>query len=354
MRKNIIVTPASELKNNLHLKLLYQVLKKHGYKIYPFNLKNIIKNRKKAIWHIHWADNFYRGTIKKIGIHDSLKIISLLRVLSFIFLLIIIKLCGIKIVWSVHNIQAHEHPETWFERFINSSLLKFSDKVTGCNEYIRSELKKKYNYNNALLMRQGIYEDCYITKHKKQDAQKILGIDHQNFVLLLFGSLLHYKGVDIIIDALKLYQKNDITLVIAGSVIKNLSYGRTIKRMAAKDKRIILFDKYISEKDIPVFFGAADYSIYPYRYISNSGVLFLSLTFGIPVIISNKGGVKEIIKLEPESGILINNPTPENILNAIITAKNKKKPAASTMCKLQEKLSWRNLEPEIINIFNFI
>lgn len=352
MRNVILVTPGKSLGHNLHLKLLYKILQKHGFIIFPFSLRDLFKYRRKAIWHIHWIDVFHRGTYHNKGIYKPNPTISILRLIIFLYLLFIAKMLRVKVIWSVHNVCSHEFSETVFEKIVTIFLLRFSDRVTAFNEYIRQGIKTKFKYDRMILMRQGIYEGCYPDKVQKVKAREGLGIPDNKFVLLMFGALQPYKGVDILIKALSGYDDDNIVLVLAGRTNKNPEYGRLIKKLAKSDKRIMIFDKYIRDEDVPYFFCAADYTIYPYRQISNSGVLYMSYTFGVPTIISNKGGVKEVTDLAPETSILIDESSPENIIKAIKIGKNKGD-VSTSMFKIQKLLGWKQLEPEILNIFQF-
>lgn len=351
MRKKILVTPEKALKRDLHLKLLYNLLSKNGFDVYPFNINNIFKYRKNAIWHIHWIDIFYRGTLQKFGIYTPSFFISAIRFLIFTFYLFFVKVLNIKIVWSIHNVSSHEFGDTIFEKNVTKILLHFSDCVTAYNQHIKGNIEKKYDFSNIHVIYQGIYENCYPDPPSKKSARSKLKLPADKFILLFFGSLLPYKGVDIIINGVNKLKDDEILVVIAGSSHKNPEYGQTIKELSKKDKRIFLIDRFISEEEIPILFGAADYTIYPYRRIDNSGVLFMSITFGVPVIISNKGGVKEIIDLAPDVGILIDEPINEKIIDAITIARNKMD-ISTSMDKLKEKLSWKHLETQLVKVFN--
>lgn len=351
MRNKILVTPSGALKNDLHLKLLYNVLQKNGFTVFPFSLRNLFIYRKKAIWHIHWIDVFHRGTYHNKGIYKPNPIISFLRLIVFLYLLLMVKMLRVKVIWSIHNVCSHEFGETIFEKIVTVCLLRFSNRVIALNEYIRQAIKTKFKYDNIMLMRQGIYEGCYPDTVQKVNARDKLGIPHNKFVLLLFGALLPYKGVDILIEALSNYNDDNIFVILAGRTNENPEYGQLIKKIAKNDKRIKVFDKYIAEKEIPNFFGAADYTICPYKRISNSGILFLSYTFGVPSIISDKGGVREVTDLVPETSILIKEPTTKNIIEAIREAK-RRPDVSDKMAKMQEMLSWRRLENSILEVFN--
>lgn len=352
MRNVILVTPGDSFRHNLHLKLLYNILQINGFTVLPFSFKKLWKYKKISIWHIHWIHDFYRGTYHSLGIHKSNLIISIFRFMIFLNHLLIVKILRVKVIWSIHNVCSPDSKETIFERIVIAILLQFSNRVTAFNEYIKKVIIDKFRYEKIILMRQGIYEDCYQEKIPKVKACKRLGVSENKFVLLMFGSLQPYKGADLLIHALANHKDDNLAVILAGRTNLNPSYGSYLKKLAEQDDRILIFDEYIAEPEVPYFYGAADYTIYPYRQIANSGALFLSFTFGVPSIISDKGGVKEVTSIVPETSILIKEPTIQNIIAAIIEAKNRPN-RKNKMLIMQQRLSWRHLTNSILEVFNF-
>lgn len=74
-------------------------------------------------------------------------------------------------------------------------------------------------------MRQGLYEGLYSSGIRKEDACKILGVDSNCFVLLFYGAIAPYKGIDKLLYALRSYNKNNIRVIIAGSALIDNNYG---------------------------------------------------------------------------------------------------------------------------------
>jgi glycosyltransferase involved in cell wall biosynthesis len=270
----------------------------------------------------------------------------------FLNYLLIVKILRVKVIWSIHNVCSPDSRETIFERIVITILLQFSNRVTAFNEYIKKVIKDKFSYEKIILMRQGIYENCYQKKIPKVKACRRLGVPEKKFVLLMFGSLQPYKGADLLIRAIANHKDDNLVVVLAGRTNLNPSYGRQLKKLAEKDDRIMIFDEYIPEREVPYFYGAADYTIYPYRHIANSGALFLSFTFGVPSIISDKGGVNEVTSIVPETSILIKEPTIRNIIAAIKEAKDRPY-LKNKMLLMQQRLSWRHLTDSILEVFNF-
>ena len=312
----------------------------------------MFKYRKRAIWHIHWIDSFFRGTLLRFGVEKELFLISLARFSGFLIVLSLVRFFKLRIIWSVHNVCSHEYGGSSFEKWVTKLLLTFSDKVTGFNAYICKQLADQYDFHETVLMRQGLYEGCYPDNILRADARKKLSIPENDFVLLMFGALQEYKGVDVLIKAFASYEFEHTTLIIAGSSKNCPEYGKFLRKLASCNEKIALYDRYIADDEVQYFFRAADYTIYPYRQIANSGTIFLSLTFGVPIIVSDKGGVREVTDIEPETRILIAEPTEENIFHAIQQAQ-KSGCEREKMGKIQEALRWCNLKTGIVEIFDF-
>ncbi len=144
----------------------------------------------------------------------------------------------------------------------------------------------------------GVDFNIHNNEYKKRQMEKKLGITKNDFVVLYFGYLTWYKGVDFVIDALSkvstLNNKN-IKLVIAGGPSftqeKKAHYQKFLNRVykkAGKSKNIIMTG-FVDEKDITPIYNASDLVVFPYRtFMSSSGPLSLALSHSKPFIVSEK------------------------------------------------------------------
>ncbi|MFA7059647.1 MAG: glycosyltransferase [Pedobacter sp.] len=352
MRNKILVTPQSSLlKRDKHLELLYNILTKSGYEVMPFSIANAIRFGRRAIWHIHWIDVFHIGKIRKISMKSHFAVISCLRFINFLIQVFICKLFRVKILWTIHNVASHERPDSIFEEVVTKLLLVFSDRVTATNNHIIHKITENYGFSDISLMRQGLYEGCYANTLTREEARHKLGLGEQDFVLVFLGGIEEYKGIDIAMEALDEVSDDSVKLVVAGRLDRDTAYGCRIHDLAIKNKNIILFDKFIPDDDVQIYFKSADYSIYPYRRIDNSGPIFLTLAFGVPTIIRSAGGIPEVIKLNPKIAIEIGQTDKSEIAQAI-------RKARETIVKevefkvFREKLGWKNLEDEVLQNFD--
>jgi beta-1,4-mannosyltransferase len=351
MRNKILVTPPSSLlKRDKHLESLYKILTKSGYEVSPFSIKQAIRFKRRAIWHIHWIDVFHTGKVRSTGMKNHYAIISCTRFMYFLLQVLICKLCGVKILWTIHNVASHERPFNLFEKAVTKLLLVFSDRVTTLNNHIKDKIKEYYGFSDIFLMRQGLYEGCYANTVTRKEARHRLGLGDKDFVLVFLGVVEEYKGIDVAMEAMDEVSDDSVKLVVAGRLDRNSMYGSRVYELAMSNKNIMLFDKFIPDDEVQVYFNAADYTIYPYRRIGNSGPLYLTLAFGVPTIIRGAGGISEIIELNSKVAIQIGQPEKSEIAQAI-QKDRETKVDSKEFTVFREKLCWENLENEILQVF---
>ena len=130
-------------------------------------------------------------------------------------------------------------------------------------------------------------------------ARRALDLPEKAKVLLFFGQIKKVKGLDTLIAAMPaiLERHPEAMLMIAGRPWKDdfEDYDRQIDALKIHDAcRTDV--RFIHDDELPVYFGAADVVILPYRRIYQSGVLLLALSYAVPVLVSDIDGMRESIK----------------------------------------------------------
>ena len=150
-------------------------------------------------------------------------------------------------------------------------------------------------------------------------AKKILGFKKNDFLLLSFGFISHYKGSDWIAKTVKKLRGKNLKLVLAGGPAYSLKekssyrkYYQDLSQIINQDKRVTITG-FIPEKKIGLYFTAADLVVLPYRgLIGGSGTLTHALSYGKPFILSNL--MAELLKSQDIQKVLINlNLTEKNL-----------------------------------------
>ena len=227
-------------------------------------------------------------------------------------LMVIYKLLGKKICLTVHNVnvKTRDGGDSWWNR----ATLKFQyarcDHVFLHTERMRQELVSQFDFPaaNASVIPFGINSTTPNTRLTGAEARMKLGLAATDKVLLFFGNLAPYKGVEYLVQAFEKIAPADETLrlIIAGRPKGEETYWagllEKINRSAVRAK-IILKIEYVPDAETEIYFKAADVLVLPYTHIFQSGVLFLGYNFGVPVVASDVGQLRDDI-LEGETGFV--------------------------------------------------
>jgi glycosyltransferase involved in cell wall biosynthesis len=109
-------------------------------------------------------------------------------------------------------------------------------------------------------------------------------------VILLFGLLRPYKGVDVLLEAFRAV--DDAELWIVGMPRMDL---QPLRELADRAKGTVRFvPRFVTDPEIPAYLRRADLVVLPYREIDQSGVLYAALAFGRPLVLSAVGGFVEV------------------------------------------------------------
>jgi glycosyltransferase involved in cell wall biosynthesis len=136
--------------------------------------------------------------------------------------------------------------------------------------------------------------DHFGDKVEKLHARQFLQIPNDKKVLLFFGFIREYKGLDIAIECLQ-YLPDDYILVVGGECYGNFEpYQQLIERLNLQH-RVILHNRYIADSEVTTFFSASDVTLLPYKTATQSGITKISFHFEQPVIVTDVGGLKEAV-----------------------------------------------------------
>lgn len=178
----------------------------------------------------------------------------------------------------------------------------------------------------------------------RQEARRILGITAPR-VLLFFGYVRRYKGLDVLLDALaRLPAELGVQLVIAGEFYDpERPYRDQIHALKIED-RVILRSEYLPNDMVPPYFSAADAVVLPYRSATQSGIAQIAYNFGTPVIATDVGGLHEVV-LHDRTGLIVPPERPDALAEAILQfyQSGKESVYRENVQKERLKYTWHNL-----------
>lgn len=201
-----------------------------------------------------------------------------------------------RIVCIADNIVPHE--KRFGDKAFTRYFVKPIDAFITMSEKVLTDLRS-FTFRRALLIPHPLY-DNFGEKISMESARKELGIGKEELIILFFGFIRKYKGLDILLEAMKLLQKKNqqstnYKLLIAGEFYEDRkAYDEQIDRLDIRDS-LILHTDFIPDSKVKKYLCAANVVIQPYRNATQSGVTPLAYHFEIPMIVTNVGGLPAMV-----------------------------------------------------------
>lgn len=192
----------------------------------------------------------------------------------------------IPVMYLIHNVLPHEQ-KVW-DSFLAKFALSQGDIHLAQTEQEGQKLKALIPDSNLVVSSHPVYEMFAPSRIPKPDAKKELGIPPDQYVLLFFGIVRPYKGLETLLHAMVDLSTIGIkpNLIVAGEFWQDKSalHG-LIERLKLVDQ-VILEDRYIPDQELPTYFSAADIFVAPYKKGTQSGAVKLALGFNLPIVLS--------------------------------------------------------------------
>lgn len=219
-----------------------------------------------------------------------------------------------KIIALTDNVIPHE--KRWGDDFLNRYFLSVCDGFVCMSEKVLKDLNEFTNNPNKIILHHPLY-DNYLPAISKEEARRHLQLPLEEKVLLFFGLVRAYKGLDILLHALtdEILKNYSFKVLVAGEFYDDKEYYLNIIREKELEGKIILHDYFIPDDKVNVYFSACDAVVQPYKSATNSGVSMVSYFYDKPIISTNVGGLKEVVK-DGQTGWLCE-PTPKGIAAGI-------------------------------------
>lgn len=222
------------------------------------------------------------------------------------------KALGKKILYTAHNVNMRKRDgrDSLFNRITLKYMYHVVDGIIVHTENMRKQLTDEFKVEKGkvTIIPFGINNTVPNSGLNREQARKRLILEEHEKILLFFGNIAPYKGLEIAVEAFKSIQKkyDELRLIIAGRIKECQEYWDKITKLINKhglNGRIINRTEFIPDEEIEIYFKAADALMLPYKFVYQSGPLFLSYNFGLPVIASDVGSFREDI-IEGKTGFI--------------------------------------------------
>lgn len=261
----------------------------------------------------------------------------------------IVRKSGIKVLAITDNVIPHEKRPgdvAFAKYFINAC-----DGFVTMSKAVMKDLEQFTTTTNKKYLLHPLYTS-FGDKIDKIEARHKLNITIDKQIVLFFGLIRNYKGLDMLLDAMnELKQNPNITLIIAGEFYEDKQPYLDLIKQYEIENQVILHDKFIANEDVKYYFSAADLVALPYRSATQSGVTQVSFHFEVPTLVTNVGGLGEIIP-DKKAGYVVES-NGKAIANGIkdYFENNRIQVFTEGMKKEKQKYDWKIFVDEVLDLY---
>ena len=250
-----------------------------------------------------------------------------------------------EIICIADNVIPHEKRwgDTVLTRYFFSSIHRF---VT-MSEKVNQDLKT-FTQKPSINIVHPIY-DNFGDIVSKEESRKHLGLPIHEKIILFFGFIRKYKGLDLLLEAMNdpRIKEANIKLLIAGEFYDNKEQYESIISKNNLANCLYLRTQFIDNNEVKYYLGASDFVIQPYKQATQSGVTPLAYHFEKPMLVTNVGGLASLV-LHLKVGV-VTEPNANAIASGIIQLYELGETHfLKHLCEEKKKFSWDKLTAAII------
>lgn len=254
-----------------------------------------------------------------------------------------------KIVSILDNVIPHE------KRFGDYIFTKYglapAHAAIAMSKSVQQDYHSFFSNKNCLFIPHPVY-DNFGNPVSKQEARAFLKLNDSDKIILFFGFIRNYKGLDILLEAMntQLVRNLGVKLIVAGEYYEDSSKYNSLIEQYQLQNNLVLATDFISNDEVKYYFGAADCVVQPYKTATQSGISQMAYFFEKPMIVTNVGGLPEIVHHEKTGYVVATNA--EAIAQAIADFYNKNVMESMVEAAKEEKkkYAWNTMTAAIMSL----
>jgi beta-1,4-mannosyltransferase len=293
------------------------------------------------IIHLHWTYPF--------AVPEQIPFSRLLTSLNAYLFLIFVKLLGYKLVWTIHNLMPHEQESLNDLKIIRSIVLMAGAIIAHSSQTIIDMKKLKISKDHVTVIPIGNYDNLYPAKLDKQKSRTQLGVKKTEVVILFFGLIRAYKGVDDLLVAFRALKTKNVRLIIAGNC-DDIVLTKKILSMS-QGLNVDFYDEFIPDDEVSKYFNAADIVCLPFKKVTTSSSILLAMSFKKATIAPRLGALNDI----PDSAFIGYDPKDkgslENALNLAAASPKLVMKVSKSGYEYSKSLSWGTIAKQTRDLF---
>lgn len=330
-------------QGNPYQELLADVLQEQGCEVclanghqHEFPLYQTAGNHGAQLLHLHWMHSYCEG----MNVIERSK-----NALRYVLDLALLRLRGVPLVWTVHNVLSHETPYPAIELWVRRRIAHMAHALIVHDTHTKALVAETYRIapERVHVVPHGNYRGFYGDPVPIQQARAALGLPSEGRLFLHLGMLRPYKGT---IDLLEIWPEYhrmhpEDHLLIVGEPYDKV-YAHSVQQHCEQTPGAFFHSGYVPDEKIACYYSAADVVVLPFRRITSSGSLVLAMSYSKPVIAPRMGGLPET--LMSATDLLYDEPSQEALLQALKRSNDVDldRLAAATWAACEE-LSWERV-----------
>lgn len=258
-----------------------------------------------------------------------------------------------RILSQLDNVVPHE--AHFFDAWLTRYFVGAADGFIYMSQQVKRDLDQFTTAKPALFSPHPVFAN-FGERMERREAISHLHLNEGTRYLLFFGIIRDYKGLDLLIEAWKLLKDKGLTtgkkIIVAGEYYNNKEqYTAQIHGLGLQDD-ILVHDFFIRDDEVKYYFSAADVVVQPYKDATQSGVTQIAYQFSVPMIVTNVGGLAEIVP-DGRSGF-VTKSTPESIAGAIekFYANGGAAQFSETIAEERKRFTWEAMTEQFEELYN--
>lgn len=258
--------------------------------------------------HVHWPEGLWRHHRRGL----AARVRGVVAVTRF---LRAARARGVRVVWTVHNLGAHEGGD-WVDAQGYRVVARYSDLIICHTRSSIEETIRRYRpAGSVVLMPLGNYDGVYPEPRPRQDVLAQLGLDPGRPVLSCLGYLRAYKGLELACKAVSRLG-DTVQLVVAGPPYKTYDL-RPLRRAVDALPYARLLERRLTDQEFADLTAASDAALLPYSKVTTSAVLMAAWSLGTGAIVSDLPFFRELTEGAGDAAMLFRANDPKSLADAI-------------------------------------
>lgn len=257
---------------------------------------------------------------------------------------------NIKILYICHNIIPHE--KKLGDIALTRYAFKKADYFIVQSDVVKQDLLKIIPEANYKKIPHPLY-DIFGEACDKNKAKKEIGL-YDKRIILFFGYVRAYKGLDLILKAMpEILKSINVKLAVVGEFYEQEENYRKLLKELNIEKNVFIHSNFIANEKVNLYFSASDVVVLPYKSATQSGIVPLAYHLNKPCIVTDVGGLAEVV-VHNKTGFVVKSQDPKELANAVIRfyLENKEEEFSKNINDEKKIYSWENLISAIESFVN--